>query len=226
MAANRTLRREWSRAIDTHDASAYDALAAKVNELAQLCARLTEENAELRAQVSGPAPEKPQAPEGGRRDSGLRLANPISRRGMGKVIGAAAVGVVGATAIAELATHHPAHEDDAATIADVSDVSAEAAAREEHAAQGTSSASVVSAGMSSTAALVNASNLSSGPGVQGTSKSGRGGVFGGGAAQVHLSPGGSSHPRSGEMGDLYADKRGRLWYCTKSGSRASWKQIG
>jgi hypothetical protein len=214
-----------------------------------MCARLSEENAELRAQVSGlqaesapavlsataahtavVAPAGP-APEGGRhasnRDGGLRrLGNPISRRGMGKVIGAAAVGVVGAAAIAELATHQPTREDDATTVADASDVSAEDAVREERPAQGTSSASVVSASMSSTAALVNASNSSTGAGVQGTSKSGRGGVFGGGAAQVHLNPGGSSHPKSGEMGDLYADKSGRLWYCTKSGSRASWKQIG
>jgi hypothetical protein len=209
-----------------------------------MCARLTEENAELRAQVSGltaeisPAQAGPvaaaqapagPAPEGGRhashRGASLRLANPISRRGMGKVIGAAAVGVVGAAAIAELATHHPAHEDDAATIANVSDVSAEAAVREEQAAAATSKASVVSASMASTAALVNASNSSTGAGVQGTSKSGRGGIFGGGAAQVHLNPGGSSHPRSGEMGDLYADKSGRLWYCKKSGSKADWKQI-
>ena len=140
-------------------------------------------------------------------------------------MGAAAVGVVGAAAIAELATHHPAPENDAATIADVSDVSAEAAVREEQAAAGTSNASVVSASMASTAALVNASNSSTGAGVQGTSKSGRGGIFGGGAAQVRLNPGGSSHPKSGEMGDLYADKSGRLWYCKKSGSKADWKQI-
>jgi len=214
-----------------------------------MCARLSEENAELRAQVSGlraesapahvssaatetaaAAPSGPAA-EGGRhassRDGGLRrLGNPISRRGMGKVIGAAAVGVVGAAAIAELATHQPTHDDDAATIADVSDVSAEDAVREERPAQGGSSASVVSASLASTAALVSASNSSSGAGVQGTSSSGRGGVFGGGAAQVHLNPGASSHPKSGEMGDLYADKSGRLWYCTKSGTKASWKQIG
>jgi hypothetical protein len=213
-----------------------------------MCARLSEENAELRAQVSGLLAEQGTAravpvavveaaqaagvresgpaSEGGRhasRRDGPGLRKPISRRGMGKVIGAAAVGVVGATAIAELATHHPAQEDDAATVADVS---AEESIREERAAAGTSSASVVRASMASTAALVNASNSSTGAGVEGTSKSGRGGVFAGGAAQVHLNPGGSSHPRSGEMGDLYADKSGRLWYCTKSGSRASWKQIG
>jgi hypothetical protein len=206
-----------------------------------MCARLSEENADLRDQVSGllaenetaparPVPETGPGAEGGRhasrKNGGLRGGHPISRRGMGRVIGAAAVGVVGATAIAELASHHAAQADDAATIADVSDVSAEKAVGEERAAQATSSASVVSASMASTAALVNASNSSSGAGVQGTSKSGRGGIFGGGAAQVHLDPAGSSHPRSGEMGDLYADKSGRLWYCTKSGSKASWKQIG
>jgi hypothetical protein len=210
-----------------------------------MCVRLNEENAELRSQVSGlrvgqetaqpvpvsateaaNVPEAGSASAGGRhasRREGLRIGKPISRRGMGKVIGAAAVGVVGAAAVAELASHHLVQDDDAATVADIS---AEESAREERAAAATSSASVVSASMASTAALVNASNSSSGAGVQGTSKSGRGGMFAGGAAQVHLDPGASSHPKSGEMGDLYADRSGRLWYCTKSGSKASWKQIG
>ena len=54
----------------------------------------------------------------------------------------------------------------------------------------------------------------------------RGGTFSGAAAQIKLNPGtGSTHPRRGQRGDLYADKTGRLWYCKKSGNPASWHQI-
>jgi hypothetical protein len=38
-------------------------------------------------------------------------------------------------------------------------------------------------------------------------------------------PGGSSHPKSGKRGDLYADSKGRLWFCKSTGSRATWHQI-
>ncbi len=51
---------------------------------------------------------------------------------------------------------------------------------------------------------------------------GRGGVFGGPAAQVRLEPASTTHPVSGLMGDLFADTAGRLWFC-KGGS--GWKQI-
>ncbi len=71
-----------------------------------------------------------------------------------------------------------------------------------------------------------------GIGVQATGNTGvkatgsRGGVFFGSAAQVQLSPGsGSTHPRSGKRGDLYADKNGRLWFCKKGGTTATWHQI-
>ena len=54
----------------------------------------------------------------------------------------------------------------------------------------------------------------------------RGGTFSGTAAQLKLNPGtGATHPRSGQRGDLYADKAGRLWYCKKSGKTATWHQI-
>lgn len=54
----------------------------------------------------------------------------------------------------------------------------------------------------------------------------RGGVFSGAAAQVHLAPGSqSTHPKSGERGDLYVDKTGRLWYCKNGGASATWHQI-
>ena len=54
----------------------------------------------------------------------------------------------------------------------------------------------------------------------------RGGTFVGAAAQLKLNPGTrSTHPASGQRGDLYADKTGRLWYCKKSGNPATWHQI-
>ena len=66
----------------------------------------------------------------------------------------------------------------------------------------------------------------SGPGVRGVSTKARGGVFSGGAAQIQLQPAtGSTHPKSGVTGDLYADKTGRLWFCKKSGKTATWHQI-
>jgi hypothetical protein len=63
-------------------------------------------------------------------------------------------------------------------------------------------------------------------GVRGMSDTGRGGVFSGGAAQVRLMPGSkSTHPASGNRGDLYADSLGRLWFCKVPGARAHWHQI-
>jgi hypothetical protein len=78
-----------------------------------------------------------------------------------------------------------------------------------------------------TAPVVMATNSGSGAGVKGSSNaSGRGGVFSGGAAQVHLVPGSNStHPKGGKQGDLYADKTGRLWFCKKGGTTATWHQI-
>ncbi len=68
--------------------------------------------------------------------------------------------------------------------------------------------------------------LASGTGVRGDSVKGRGGVFTGAAAQVQLLPGtNSAHPKSGQQGDLYADKSGRLWFCKKGGTTATWQQI-
>ena len=63
-------------------------------------------------------------------------------------------------------------------------------------------------------------------GVRGMSDTGRGGVFSGGAAQVRLMPGSkSTHPTSGNRGDLYADSLGRLWFCKVPGAKAHWHQI-
>lgn len=56
-----------------------------------------------------------------------------------------------------------------------------------------------------------------------TATGGRGGVLTGNAAQLKLVPGSkSSHPSSGQRGDLYADSKGRLWFC-KGGT--SWHQL-
>jgi hypothetical protein len=52
---------------------------------------------------------------------------------------------------------------------------------------------------------------------------GRGGLFSGNQAQIRLKPGTlSSHPHTGETGDLYVDSKHRLWFC-KTGT--SWKQL-
>jgi len=60
-------------------------------------------------------------------------------------------------------------------------------------------------------------------GVRGRSPTGRGGVFGGKLAQLRLSPSGAStHPASGQRGDLFVDSSGRLWFC-KGGT--TWKQL-
>jgi len=68
-------------------------------------------------------------------------------------------------------------------------------------------------------------NVSNSVGVAGVANSagGRGGVFAGNAAQLKLDPGSkSTHPASGQRGDLYADSKGRLWFC-KGGT--SWHQV-
>lgn len=60
-------------------------------------------------------------------------------------------------------------------------------------------------------------------GVRGESPAGRGGVFKGAAAQVRLAAStASTHPASGQRGDLFVDKVGRLWFC-KTGT--TWKLL-
>jgi hypothetical protein len=60
-------------------------------------------------------------------------------------------------------------------------------------------------------------------GVRGDSSEGRGGVFKGNAAQVKLvASTRDTHPTSGQKGDLFVDKHGRLWFC-KGGS--TWHQL-
>jgi hypothetical protein len=90
------------------DNAALDALSAKVAELGQICARLSRDNADLRAEVeglragSGRAVARLDAPRAvgdpGRSD----LEKKVTRRGLGKVLGAAAAGAVGAVALTDL----------------------------------------------------------------------------------------------------------------------------
>jgi hypothetical protein len=69
-------------------------------------------------------------------------------------------------------------------------------------------------------------NNAAGPGIQGLSKLGRGGVFEGKLAAVHLTPStGRSHPRGGQVGDLMVDASHRLWFCKRGGNPALWKQL-
>jgi len=60
-------------------------------------------------------------------------------------------------------------------------------------------------------------------GVRGESTTGRGGVFKGNVAQLRFIPSlATTHPSSGQLGDLFLDKNKRLWFC-KGGT--SWRQI-
>jgi hypothetical protein len=65
-----------------------------------------------------------------------------------------------------------------------------------------------------------------GLGVKGASATGRGASFSGGAAAIQLIPSTASvHPKAGLAGDVFVDKTGRLWFCTKTGATATWKRV-
>jgi hypothetical protein len=90
------------------DNAALDALSAKVAELGQICAQLSRDNADLRAEVdglragSGRAVARVDAPRAVGDPGGSDLEKKVTRRGLGKVLGAAAAGAVGAVALTEL----------------------------------------------------------------------------------------------------------------------------
>lgn len=221
-----------------HDAEAIDALTAKVNELARVCARLSRENAELRSQVSALTETAVPVPSAVARSGGQHAGlaeraatSRISRRAaVGVALAGAAAGIAGVTALSERNGHDaPAAE---ATQATQAELTVEAVAATAPTATGSlingslSSASAVVAGTNTNSgAGVAGSNTATGPGVHGTSTHGRGGLFAGGAAQIQLSPAGSTHPASGQRGDLFADSAGRLWYCKTTGAKATWHQI-
>jgi hypothetical protein len=86
-----------------------EALAAKVEQLGQVCAQLSRENAELRGRLSRlPAALAPVAsaarpvPARGSEARGEQPERQVSRRMVGKALGAAAAGVVGAAALMDL----------------------------------------------------------------------------------------------------------------------------
>lgn len=226
-----------------HDAAAFDALAAQVNELAWVCARLTEENAELRSQVSAlsasampamtPTPSLsalPATPASTMPD-GAQTPRISRRAAVGVALAGAAAGIAGVTAATERggrpapAVAEAEHTGAERTGAGVELTSVEQATAEQAAASTATSGGLISGTLSTASAVVAGANTSTGPGVHATSSHGRGGVFAGGAAQVQLTPAGSSHPKSGQRGDLYADAAGRLWYCKASGTTATWHQI-
>jgi hypothetical protein len=217
--------------IDTRDAS-YDALTAQVSELAQVCAELGRENAELRDQMAGllastpqPATAPPSASAVQPASASRRLLDTaLSRRTIGKALGAAAAGVVGAAALVEL-NPRPA----AAASASPAAAAEESGASEpdaEAVPDTSASPSIINASVTSSSGAIVASNSGTGPGIKATGVSGRGGIFAGSLAQVQLTAGSkSTHPTTGTRGDLYADSTGRLWFCKTTGSKATWHQI-
>ena len=207
------------------DAAAFDALTDKVNELAQVCAQLSQENTELRSQLSRlpmPATSGPRhALESSGGHAGESGSGRMSRRTAGIALAGAAAGVVSMAVLADVRDHHSGSAGGAATATEVADIEHE----QPLVAAAKSSGSVIDASLATSAGVVIGANTSTGAGVEGTSSGGRGGVFSGGAAQLQLTGGKSTHPKSGERGDLYADSAGRLWFCTKTGSKATWKQL-
>jgi hypothetical protein len=61
-----------------------------------------------------------------------------------------------------------------------------------------------------------------GPGVQGSSSKGPGGVFSGSTAQVELTPAPGSHPDSGAPGQFFVDSNHDLWFCKGA---ANWVKL-
>lgn len=222
-----------------HDAEAIDALTAKVSELARVCARLSRENAELRSQVtalSEAVPVPGAVVRAGGQHTGLAeraATSRISRRAaVGVALAGAAAGIAGVTALSE----RNGHDAPAAEVAAAEATRAELTVEEVAAAAPTTTGSLINGSLSSASAVVAGTNTNSGagvagtntttgPGVHGTSTHGRGGLFAGGAAQIQLAPAGSTHPASGQRGDLFADSAGRLWYCKTTGAKATWHQI-
>lgn len=230
--------------VNMYEAQAIDALTAKVNELARMCAHLGRENAELRSQVSAlsawgaPAAgtmaedDRSGIPSDGRPAERAAASRMTRRAAVGVALAGAAAGIAGVTALVE---RNGSNGPTAEALAQ--QPPAELAAAEQAAAAGpTTTGSVLNGSLSTASAVVagtntstgsgvTGANSSTGPGVHGMSTHGRGGIFAGGAAQIQLSPAGSTHPKSGQRGDLYADAAGRLWYCKTTGATAAWHQI-
>ena len=68
----------------------------------------------------------------------------------------------------------------------------------------------------------------SGAGVVGRNRSGYGGQFEGGKAQLFLKPGGTAgKPTTGAhlKGELYMDSAARLFVCVADGTPGTWKRV-
>jgi hypothetical protein len=106
--------------MDASSDSAFGALAAKVDRLGQLCARLARENADLHEQVSrlrgaASATSRPPAPMAGSAQSAggqpAILEGRVTRRMAGRTLGVAAAGIMGAAALTELGSQPAAASD-------------------------------------------------------------------------------------------------------------------
>jgi hypothetical protein len=75
----------------------------------------------------------------------------------------------------------------------------------------------------SSADAVSGTTAGTGAGVSGTGA--RGGDFTGTAAAIRLRPASGAHPASGEVGDLFVDSAGRLFYCRAGGAAAIWVKL-
>ena len=63
----------------------------------------------------------------------------------------------------------------------------------------------------------------SGDGLKGESKNGRGAVLIGKKAQLRLQPSSATrHPKTGTKGDLFVDSTGRLWFCKGT---TAWRKL-
>ena len=70
---------------------------------------------------------------------------------------------------------------------------------------------------------VSGKSAGNGAGIRGVSSGGRGAILSGHSAQLQLVPSQrSSHPTSGQAGDLFLDAHHRLWLCL---GKKNWKQI-
>jgi hypothetical protein len=306
--------------MDARDSSELAALAARIDELSQVCARLSRENADLRDLVSrrGPGTGLPVARSvrAGTEPAAVPQHGKVSRRMIGKALGATAAGMIGASALVDAGAGPAAAADGDSMIAGavtraesltelkfdgggspvmiflVNDTDTSATASSHPAVLGGWAGGLTPNGIYGFSSVEAADGvvgqidpgnssgnglhgIASGPGTiailgensSGTAISGsggtgvkgvgskvgvvgagptaieasasgktgigvkaggaaRGGVFSGSAAQVRLSPGTMpTHPKSGKRGDLYADSKGRLWFCKTTGTAATWHQI-
>jgi hypothetical protein len=129
---------------------------------------------------------------------------------------------VTATAVGGLAAVHAVNSGVGAALHAEAKSGTQAAVRANN--LGTGSALSARAGGGQPA--IQAFNSEKGTALSAASAKGRGALFTGSVAQIRLTPAArATHPTSGERGDLFVDKSGRLWFCKAGGSHAKWVQI-